>query len=99
MIALEQWPPIMPTAIAARYCSVHPTTLTRAQAAGELRAAGRRGRTWTWRREDLDRWMTRPIASAVTPKVDAASIARVADSGDIAVALDRIRRAARGGRL
>lgn len=98
MIANEPiWPPIMPTALAARYCSVHPTTLTRAAAAKELRPAGRRGRTLTWRREELDRWLTRPAPSSTTSPTHSTASVRAADTADMTAALDRIRRAARGG--
>jgi excisionase family DNA binding protein len=51
------WPPILPTATAAAYCSVSKRTLKRAVASGALQVAGHRGRSMTFRREDLDRWL------------------------------------------
>lgn len=97
-IDIEQWPPILPTARAAKYCSVSRSTLTRAASAGELAPYGRRGKTLTWRREDLDRWMRgEPTASAVV--IAPAIQARTAPStkrSPSSSALQRIRRLARG---
>lgn len=90
----EAWPPILPTARAAAYCSVSRWVLIRAADAGELVPYGRRGRTLTWRREDLDRWMRGPIATPATVETSREPRAARSTTGN---ALDRIRRLARGG--
>ena len=90
------WPPILPTVLAAAYCSVDRSTLTRAASAGELTPYGRRGRTLTWRRSELDEWLRgQPSIAIVPPMNGPVKIARIGAATD---ARDRIRRAARGGR-
>lgn len=51
------WPNVMRLAMACTYTSRSRWTLQRAVARGELIAAGRRGRSRTFLREDLDRWL------------------------------------------
>jgi excisionase family DNA binding protein len=50
------WPPILRLRYASAYCQVSRWVLSRAVRDGEL-VAVRRGRTYVFRREDLDAWM------------------------------------------
>lgn len=43
--------------LAALYVGAHPVTLKRAMRDGKLKVAGRCGRSWTFRRADLDAWL------------------------------------------
>lgn len=99
MIGDQAWPPIMPTLRAALYCSVSKWTLTRAAAAGELKPYGKRGRTLTWRRDELDRWMRGDAATAASVPTPARKpTKRAADTAPASSnALERIRLIARGG--
>ena len=56
-VVTDTWPPLMPTALATRYCGFKgQSALRKAYHDGKIRPAGRRGGTGTlmWRREDLD---------------------------------------------
>lgn len=86
------WPPLLITAVAARYCQTSKSTLLRAVAAGEVQPAGRRGRSFVFSRTELDRWMTQPLES---PPVAASTPARSGEPpSDL---LDRLRRIRTGG--
>jgi len=50
-------PRYLPTLAAAHYCSISRWGLLRAYRNGELTPVGRRGRTFTWDIDELDRWM------------------------------------------
>lgn len=53
---IERWPAWQSTKVAAAYCGVSILVIRRAVTSGALKA-GRRGRLFTFRRTDLDRWM------------------------------------------
>jgi excisionase family DNA binding protein len=53
---VQRWPAWQSTKVAAAYCGVSELVIRRAVASGAL-AAGRRGRLFTFKRTDLDRWM------------------------------------------
>lgn len=61
------WPPLLPMAMATAYASCSRWTIQRAVAAGKLAVAGKRGRSITFRRDDLDRWMTGSVANSESP--------------------------------
>ena len=64
---LYGFPPILPARIAAIYCSCSRWSITRAVKLGELAPAGKRGRSYMFRRSDLDRWM---LGEAAKPVVE-----------------------------
>lgn len=51
------WPELLLTATAAAYTQVSRWTLLSAVERGELAIAGRRGRSYVFRRADLDAWL------------------------------------------
>jgi excisionase family DNA binding protein len=53
---VQRWPAWQSTKVAAAYCGVSELVIRRAVASGAL-VAGRRGRLFTFKRADLDRWM------------------------------------------
>jgi excisionase family DNA binding protein len=64
-----QWPPLLTTRRAVAFTGMSRHTIGRAAARGELPVAGRRGRTYIFRRDDLERWLLgdmdrKPIAPA-----------------------------------
>lgn len=63
----------MKTRRAAVYCDCDASTITRAVAAGELRAAGKRGRSLVFERSALDEWMRGTADLEVTPIATAPS--------------------------
>lgn len=63
-LAAFGWPPIMRMEIACRYACRSRWTLQRAVEAGVLLVAGKQGRSWTFRKEDLDRWLIGTPAEA-----------------------------------
>lgn len=71
------WPDVMRTSLAAQYINGSKWTVLRAVEAGKLTPAGRCGRTFTFRKADLDRYLLGdpvPVASAVpAPAVTRAS--------------------------
>jgi len=80
------WPRILPTAMAAVYCSVSKWTIKRAAASGALPVAGQRGRSMTFFRDDLDRWMVGDAShgkgsSGASPKSEALSRLRTLQRG------------------
>lgn len=54
--AVQRWPAWLSTKVAAAYCGVSELVIRRAVTSGALKA-GRRGRLFTFRRADLDRFM------------------------------------------
>jgi len=60
------WPPIMPTPVATAYACCSRWTLARAVDDGKVTPAGKRGRSWTFRREDLDHWLLGETQGNVT---------------------------------
>ena len=88
------WPDVMLKALACAYTGRSRWTLQRAVASGELVAAGRRGRSITFRKEDLDRWLLGNVDGASAPHSQRA--ARQPSSSGTAAALERLR-GLRGG--
>ncbi|MDQ3298951.1 MAG: hypothetical protein M3619_20415 [Myxococcota bacterium] len=90
------WPDVMRTAIAAQYIGGSRWMILRAVEAGQLAPAGKRGRSFTFTKESLDRFLIgerqgRPVASDnVSPRARATSV-----PGD---ALDRLAALRRGAR-
>lgn len=97
--AERAWPPIMPTRLAAIYTSVSPSWLIRAADRGELVPYGKRGRTFTWARSELDRWLRGAPVAAAEPsaQLKPSRAAKRDTSAIVSAGLERIRRAARGG--
>lgn len=98
-IATFGWPDVMTTALACTYTARSRWTLYRAVAAGELVAAGRRGRTFTFRKTDLDAWLLgnagnneNPTATAVAPTASRSNASGSATSS----ALERLATLRRG---
>jgi hypothetical protein len=93
-----EWPAVLTTALATAYTGRSKWTLARDARAGKLEAAGRCGRSLTFRREALDAYL---IGPGVTPQPAAAPVLvkreapRPAAPHDLAIA--RLRRLAKGG--
>lgn len=91
------WPPIMRLAVACVYTSRSRWTLQRAVARGELVAAGRQGRSLTFRREDLDRWLLGSASNDEQLRVVPRPARQQAVATATSDALERLRQVTRGG--
>jgi hypothetical protein len=100
-VAAFGWPARMLTRRAAEYTGRDPSTLTRAVRAGELMPAGRNGRSLTFDRGELDRWLAgasrTPQSASPAPSLRPSSPSSGSSSGS-ADALARLRAIARGTR-
>ncbi len=86
--APRAWPRFMTARVAADYADTSPWTIRR-----HVRPCGRRGRSFVYAIEDVERWMRgQPIASAVA---DEEPMGRNAPT-PVSAALARIRAIARG---
>jgi excisionase family DNA binding protein len=88
------WPPQLIMRRACEYTGLSRWALYHAMKAGELRAIGRRGRTYVFERAELDAWMSganSELRPTPTPK------RTLAAGRPRSNALDRVRRIARGG--
>ncbi len=91
------WPPLLTIARAVAYSGLSRSTLNRAIGRGDLPLYGRvggQGHTRIVRREDLDRWLAGDIRRA--DEMGTLRAASASRPPDVAPALERIRRAARG---
>jgi hypothetical protein len=102
------WPPILTMRLAVAYTGLSSTTIKRAVAAERLCAAGRCGRTLTFLREALDAYLLGQTADqtahAPAPATSAPAAHRYVKPGKVRhtgapddLALDRLRRLAKGG--
>lgn len=92
------WPNRLLTSTAVAYTQRSKTTILRALGAGALVAVGRRGRSYVFDRDELDRWMAGTPIERPAHHVEDNHVERPRATSATADSLARIREIGRGAR-